>query len=38
MKLKTQEKINKCIDTFEMTYLAGCVLCVVAYLIYSFCF
>lgn len=38
MKTGTQEKINHCIDVIEMTYLALCVVGVVAYLIHSFCF
>ena len=36
MKLETQEKINKCIDGIEMTYLALCVIAVICIVVHAF--
>ena len=36
MKLETQEKINKCIDAIEMTYLALCVIAVICIVVHAF--
>ena len=38
MKLETQEKINRCIDTVETAWVFGCIIFTVAYVIYGICF
>lgn len=36
MKLETQEKINKCLDIFEMTYVALCVIAAICVIVHAF--